>query len=164
MLLRHWNFVSIKIEWTARSVFVDVNDISFNVFLIPLRIRQKSIGSSLRDLWKENKNLSNTIICPIYFHFSMASPGFPAITISAGVILPRTIFLGEKWKNNISVPWIFKVSREKILFLSLPGNVFCNANILPFNQFKIIGYLLLLWELHFQDAKENIFQVGSGRH
>lgn len=164
MFLRHWNFVSIEIEWTARSVFVDVNDISVNVVLIPLGIRQKNTGSSVTDLWKENKNPSNSIICPIYFHFSLAYPGFPAITISEGAVLPGTVFLRGKWKNYISVTLIFKVSREKILFLSFPGNVFCNANIHAFNQFKKIGYLLLLWESPLEDAKENIFQVGSGRH
>lgn len=32
------------------------------------------------------------------------------------------------------------------------------------NQFKIIWHLQLLWELPLEDAKENIFRTGSGKH
>jgi len=90
------------------------------VVLIPIHnteLKHKTVGYSATDSYKENKNLSISIVCPFYFNFALASLEFPATPVSEKAALPRAAFSwGERKKTN-SVTCIFKVSRRKYFCL-----------------------------------------------
>lgn len=110
LFLRHWNFVSLETDWTARSVVVftkysqdfdtpwmAMTYLLMFVVIIPIHNSEcKTQNGRLlcNSLFKENKNHRSSVICPFYFNFALASLEFSAISVSEKAALPRTTIQG----------------------------------------------------------------------